>query len=65
MQLKNLSKKIGIGNNKTLQPIEFAISLINSGVDRSSPSETKKVLPEASGWSIHRINKSTKLSILY
>ena len=59
------SQKIGMGKNRALYPIEFAIYLIKSGVDKSSPSETKKVFPAAFGWSTHLINRSTKFKKIF
>ena len=45
----NLSIKIGKGNKLAFFPIDEAINFISSGVDKSLPSEAKKVFPLASG----------------
>ena len=62
MKPKNFNKDNGNGNIRTENPIEDAICLSKSRVDKSFSSETKKI-----SWSpiviIHRIIKSTKLSI--
>ena len=47
MKPKNFKIINGNGNSRAESSIEDAMPLTKSGVDRSFPSETRKVFPEA------------------
>ena len=54
---------MGNGNKRDDRPIAVSICLIKSGVDRSSSSETSKVLFKTEKFLIQLVITSIKLSI--
>ena len=58
----NFIREIGTFNKNGFFCKANDIFFIKPDVERSSPSETKKVCPVALGWLIQQIIKSTKLS---
>ena len=60
---KNFNNEIGSWTKCKVTFIEEAIYFKRSVVDKSSPSETKKIFPAASGCSRQQTKKSIRLSI--